>query len=182
MAHSYSVAGDLTNQARRAADPELPPDVVALIQFLRDASSLGTQVAFWRSKAKIDLLQSASFTLRAASLGAQSDITNGHIAKAQLDAYQELHAHLDRIVDAVPFHAKVGLLRRNLIGVFQLLFILRHLSQCIVCRLKLQLGSTASSIPAGSLLSHDRKSEHRAMLHPAAAGWSQESWNVYDYL
>ncbi|MCU0226234.1 MAG: hypothetical protein MUF01_01225 [Bryobacterales bacterium] len=182
MAHSYSVAGDLANQPRTSADPELPADVVELIHFLRDASSLGTQVAFWRSKAKIDLLQSASFTLRAASLTAQADIKNAYVAKARLDAYGELYSHLDRIVEAVPFHAKVGLLRRNLIGVFQLLFILRHLSQCILCRLKLQLGSAVPTIPAGSLLSQECKREHRDSLRAAARGWEQESWNVYDYL
>ncbi len=182
MAQSYTVAGDLARQSQDTADPGLPSDVTELIKFLRTATSLGTQVAFWRSRGQLQLLQSVSYTLRAVSLSAQSDITNIQLAKAQLAAYSELLLLLDRIVEAVPFRSKVGLFRRNLIGTFQQVFILRHLCQSIVCRLMCQLKVSVRALPAGSLLSPEWKHDHRELLQPVAVGWDQEYWNIYDYL
>ncbi len=128
------------------------------------------------------MLRSATLALRSAILEAAEERTAHPGDESLLASYERLLADLNRIVEAIPFRHRVGLLRRNLIATFQQIFILRNLCQAMVCRLRYQHGKAVSDPPVGSFLDADARRAHRDILHAVADGWDRESWNVYDYL
>ncbi|MCW5964531.1 MAG: hypothetical protein KIT83_10880 [Bryobacterales bacterium] len=182
MSQAYSTAGDLLKSAPELEAAPLPPEVAELAVFVRRARSLGNQVAFWRSKANLSLLKSATQAMRAVLLSATWDSTDDPPNPALLGAYKELLVNLNAIVESIPFSSRVGVLRRSLIDTFQQVFVLRHLCQAIVCRLRMALQESDAPSPAGSLLDADTKRAHRAAFQSVAGGWDNQRWNAYDYL
>lgn len=176
--------GSAIDPSRTRTQPvgeSLPRPIADLAAFLRDAASLGYQVAFWRSKARSALLRSAADALRS-ELAAEYLPGESPEFQELLCAYEDLLLRLERVVESVPFRSKVGLLRRNLISTYQLMFILRHLCQAIVCKLRAQHTGRTPSLPGGSLLDSTEKRRVREAFQPLAPGWDKESWDVYDHL
>lgn len=168
-------------RSEEAAMPLLPQPIADLQVFLRSAATLGTQVAFWRSKARLQLLEAASDSMRSKLLE-DSPSPGSKDLLAQTAAYEEMLVALSQIAALVPFHNRVGILRRNLIPTFQRIFVLHHLCQAIVCRLRIQDPNRNAMLPAGSLLDAEAKLALRKSFQHLAQGWDKESWQVYDYL
>lgn len=182
MPQAYLMAGDPLNPGRHLEMPALPREVAELAVFLRGARSLGIQVAFWRSKANLSLLDSATLALRSVLLSSACDSPDLPHSPILLEIYEELLVNLSGIVESIPFRGKVGLLRRGLIATFQQIFVLRHLCQAIVCRLRMAQHDFAAPLPAGSLLGIETKHAQREAFRFVAGDWDKQSWNVYDYL
>jgi len=182
VSHPHGIHANLLKRESTQPPVALPADLKELATFLRRADSFGSNIAFWRGKTRSKLLQSVIFTLRSYLIGFDGDQYTPQQAEALLTTFTRILEHLNRIVESIPFRNKVGFLRRNLISTFQQVYILRHLCQAIVCRLRPLLPDAAPGLPAGTLLDREARSALRASMEFVGSAWDRESWNVYDYL
>ncbi|MCC6265112.1 MAG: hypothetical protein IT169_16175 [Bryobacterales bacterium] len=161
----------------------LPTSLDSLARFLHTASTLGTELAFWRSHARLEHLRRASKELQSLLLCPQVYEMTEPDRSAVLAAFEALLEPLAALKDAVPFRTKVGILRRSLVPCFQEIFILHQLTQAVVVRLRLrkQAGTAFAERPVGIVDPGERRSLQQS-LSAAMPYWRKEEWNVYDCL
>lgn len=174
---------ELPGNANGPAPPALPPALSSLARFLRTATSLGTEIAFWRSQSQLSQLRQASSELH-------SILLNPHVFELPepnhsmvLTALESLAKDVERLKQAVPFRSRVGAVRRTLLPAYQEIFILHQLLLAVTCRLR------ARSVPKGELPPHpgslmdtESKMELQHSFRHVLGFWSKEEWRVYDYL
>jgi hypothetical protein len=179
--HAYRIQSELPERSVQDVAATLPEDLRELIGFLQGASRLGSQVAFWRSKGRHQLLDSAAGTLRCEILSFDPTEKPDQETAANLRAYEGLLNSLDRLIQSIPFDNKVGVLRRNLIATYQQVYILRHLSHGMVCRLRMRMALCEPQPVSESQVAIETLRELRKRFSKAVPSWDRESWNVYDH-
>jgi hypothetical protein len=161
----------------------LPPALASLERFLRTATRLGTEIAFWRSQSHLSELREASSELH-------SILLNPHVFELPepnhswvLKAMESLEGNVAQLKQAVPFRTRVGVMRRSLLPAYQEIFILHQLLLAVTCGLRAR-SVAKSELPArpGSLMDVESKMELQHSLRHVLGFWSKEEWRVYDYL
>lgn len=161
----------------------LPEALDSLARFLRVASALGTEIAFWRSNVRLEKLHQASAELHSILLSPGVFEMPEPDRSTTLATFESLLERLTALKQAVPFQAKVGVVRRSLVPCFQEIFILHQLTLAVIARLRLQdeTGGRQPSRPE-NLISEDEKRELQRTFRAAMPFWRKEEWNVYDHL
>jgi hypothetical protein len=157
--------------------------LTSLERFLRTATRLGTEIAFWRGQANLSQLREASSELH-------SILLNPHVFELPeanhswvLEAMDSLEGSVARLKQAVPFRTRVGVLRRSLLPAYQEIFILHQLLLAVTCRLRARSVAKCDLPPhPGSLMDIESKLELQHSLRHVLGFWSKEEWRVYDYL
>ncbi|MDZ7638292.1 MAG: hypothetical protein U5J83_08605 [Bryobacterales bacterium] len=171
------------NRRASSAAPALPPALDSLARFLQAASNFGTEIAFWRSHARLIELRQASAELHSILLSPQVFEMAEPNRTTVLNAFESLLGAVGALKEAVPFRTRVGAIRRSLVPCFQEIFVLHQLTLAVVVRLRLHKTDPDGLPPrAGSLMDLDAKRELAQSLHTAMPFWQKEEWNVYDHL
>ena len=152
-----------------------------LSRFLKRVSSMGQEMAFWRSKKQ-------SRTLEEGILGLLSTVDDPAFYEGspesmhrRLEALVHLQNALRRLVVAVPFDKRVSLLHRPLVPCYQQLIILDNLTTAIFHRLQRHSNLKPMPVtPKGSLLGTDAKRAVRAAFREVVPSWDRKGWNLYD--
>ncbi|MCC7340351.1 MAG: hypothetical protein IT170_04630 [Bryobacterales bacterium] len=161
----------------------LPTSLDSLARFLFTASTLGTELAFWRSHARLEHLRQASKELQSILLCPQVYEMTEPDRSAVLAAFEALLEPLAALRDAIPFRTRVGILRRSLVPCFQEIFILHQLTQTVVVRLRLRKDAGGPlAATAESIVDADERRSLQQSLSAAMPYWRKEEWNVYDCL
>ncbi len=161
----------------------LPDALDSLARFLRVATALGTEIAFWRSNVRLEKLHQASAELHSILLSPGVFEMPEPDRSTTLATFETLLERLTALKQAVPFQTKVGIVRRSLVPCFQEIFILHQLTLAVAARLRLQ--KAMDGFPVGrpeSFLGEDEKRELQQSLSAAMPFWRKEEWNVYDHL
>lgn len=160
----------------------LPAALDSLARFLRVASALGTEIAFWRSNARLESLRQASAELHSILLSPHVFEMPEPDRSTVLSAFESLLEPLAALKQAVPFRTKVGVIRRSLVPCFQEIFILHQLTLAVIVRLRFR--EAAGPLPASPVCPADldARRELQQSLNAAMPFWRKEEWNVYDQL
>lgn len=161
----------------------LPAALDSLAQFLRVASVLGTEIAFWRSNARLEKLRQASAELHSILLSPHVFEMPEPDRSTVLSAFESLLEPLAALKQAVPFQTRVGVIRRSLVPCFQEIFILHQLTLAVIVRLRFRKDA-AGPLPARreSFSDLDARRELQQSLNAAMPFWRKEEWHVYDHL
>lgn len=154
-----------------------------MTKFFSSATSMGSEVAFWRAKTSGGELQRFQSALVRLNQSTRWIGEIGHEAGTLTDAFSALRQKISALVAQVPFDKRVNLLHRSLISAYQQIYILDNLVAALLARLKQHEFPEDRFVPqAGSLLGMEARREMRAQFQEIVPSWDRRDWDLYDGL